>query len=257
MTPRKKLLAANWKMNLERKDVSIYFDQFAKNYDPSEKVDLLFAGSYLLLETMICTMPKGLSADNVRVAAQNVHFEGHGAFTGEISWLMLAEVGVAEAIIGHSERRQFFGETDETIAKKMQTAKRLQKRSILCVGENLNQRKAGQTFDVLIKQLHSNLSLVTDLNDIVIAYEPVWAIGTGLSASPEQAQEVHSMIREELKTNFNQDAADSILILYGGSMNLANVGELCSQKDIDGGLVGGASLKPLEFQKMYAAVAEL
>ncbi len=247
---RKKLLAANWKMNLDRAGTRDYFTKFLLEFKKNDRVEILFAGNFLILETMMDSA-KSLG---LRIAAQNVHFEESGAFTGEISWAMLSDIGVSEALIGHSERRQYFGETDELIAKKMQTAEKLKMRTVLCVGENLAERKSDQTFAVIRNQLAKNLAFVSHLEKVVIAYEPVWAIGTGLSATSEEAQVVHQMIRKQIEENFSKDAADKILILYGGSMNLKNVKELCSQRDIDGGLVGGASLKPEEFAKMYSSL---
>ena len=250
---RTKLLAANWKMNLGRQDVAPYFAKFLDKYVDKPGTELLFAVPFLLLEKTYSSVTQ----HNFRIAAQNVHFEEHGAFTGEISWTMLSEIGVNESLIGHSERRQFFGETDDTIAKKIGKAKQLKKRSVLCVGENLADRNAGLTFQVIIKQLQVNLSLIADLKDIVIAYEPVWAIGTGLSATAAQAQEVHAMIRRELSNKFGSDEAEKTPIVYGGSMNMKNTSEICSQPDIDGGLVGGASLKPEEFSEMHRILSNI
>jgi triosephosphate isomerase len=189
----------------------------------------------------------------VQVGAQNVHYEDNGAYTGEISTSMLKEVGCHYVIIGHSERREYFGETDEIVNKKVTKALAGGLSPILCVGEVLPERKANKQNEVVKTQLIKNLESVSAeaLKKVVIAYEPVWAIGTGETASPEQAQEMHSFIRSVLMELYNDDVAQKVRILYGGSMKPDNAEELLSQNDVDGGLIGGASLKADSF---YAIV---
>ena len=188
-----------------------------------------------------------LADTNIAVGAQNMYWEEQGAFTGEVSALMLKAVGCTYVIIGHSERRQYFGETDETVNKKLMAALKHKLLPIVCVGETLAQREKGQTFKVIENQIKNGLhSLVISHSSLVIAYEPVWAIGTGKTATPEQAQEVHAFIRGLLP----KEVAQNIRILYGGSVKPANVKELMAKPDIDGGLVGGASLKVETFVKL-------
>jgi triosephosphate isomerase (TIM) len=193
-----------------------------------------------------------LKGSNIEVAAQNCHWEKEGAYTGEISVGMLTELGVRHVIIAHSERRQYFGETNATANKKVKAALAGGLGVILCVGETLAEREAGRTFDVVKEHLFGGLEglAAEDLGPLVLAYEPVWAIGTGKTASPAQAQEVHAFIRALLKERFGAAAAESVRIQYGGSVKPENVKELMAQPDIDGALVGGASLKPESFEAL-------
>lgn len=247
---RKRLLAGNWKMNKVSADLEPFFATFAKDVGVIDgKVDVLFAVPYTLLEKAVrLARPLG-----IQIAAQNVHSEANGAFTGEISIAMLKDVGVNATLIGHSERRQYFGETDETVAKKTRSALSQGFTAIACVGETLAERESGKTDAVVTRQVNAILEAADSPQNLVIAYEPVWAIGTGRSATSAQAQEVHKLIRGLLAKRYGDSAAQSMRILYGGSATPANIGELLTQGDIDGGLVGGASLKPADFASMVRA----
>jgi triosephosphate isomerase len=185
----------------------------------------------------------------IAVGAQNVHWEESGAFTGEISAAMLKEIPVEYVIVGHSERRQYFGETDETVAKRVKAALAKTITPIVCIGETLEQRDAGETNDVVKRQTAVALNGLSaeQAAKLVLAYEPVWAIGTGRTATPEQAQEVHAFLRTQLAAMFGDDVAETVRILYGGSMKPKNAAELLDQADIDGGLIGGASLVADDF----------
>ena len=206
------------------------------------------------LETAVNTT----AGSNVKVGAENVHFEKSGAFTGEISADMLTELGVEYVVIGHSERRQYFGETDETVNKRTKAALAAGLKPIVCVGELKWERECGITEEVVGKQIKLDLWDVTEeeLKNVVIAYEPVWAIGTGLTATPEQAEEVCAFIRATLAKLYNQAAADAVTIQYGGSMNAKNAAELLAKPNIDGGLIGGASLKAADFNVIVQAAVE-
>ena len=192
---------------------------------------------------LIPEMTKAAAGSNIKIGAENVHWAANGAFTGEISADMLKEYGVEYAIIGHSERRQYFGETDETVNKRTLAALNAGITPIVCVGELLEERENGTTEKVLLKQLTNGLKGVEDITKVVIAYEPVWAIGTGKTATDEQAQETIAFIRKTIGQLFCPKCAEKIIIQYGGSMNAGNCKGLMAQPDIDGGLIGGASLK--------------
>lgn len=199
-----------------------------------------------------------LQGSPVQLGAQNVHWENSGAFTGELSSLALTAIGCEWVIIGHSERRTYFGETDRSVNKRVLRALETGLRPIVCIGETLEERESGRTFDVLERQLEIGLKDIKPLadNGLVIAYEPVWAIGTGKTATPAQAQEAHRFIRTKLGRLFGDEIAESTTIQYGGSMNEKNAAELLSLPDVDGGLIGGASLKPEKFaQIVFAAEA--
>lgn len=200
-------------------------------------------------EISLTTASEVLNDYDVYLGAQNVHYEDEGAFTGEVSTGMLKEVGCSYVIIGHSERREYFGETDKTVNAKVIKALSDDLKPVLCVGESLAQRKKEVHKKMVKKQVQAALNSVKENNvsDVVIAYEPIWAIGTGETATPEQAQEMHEMIRSVLSELYDEDAADAIRILYGGSMKPHNAEELLSQPDVDGGLIGGASLKADSF----------
>lgn len=192
---------------------------------------------------LIPEMTKAAAGSNIKIGAENVHWAANGAFTGEISADMLKEYGVEYAIIGHSERRQYFGETDETVNKRTLAALNAGITPIVCVGETLSERENGTTEKVLLKQLTDGLKNVEDITKVVIAYEPVWAIGTGKTATDGQAQETIAFIRKTIGQLFCPKCAEKVIIQYGGSMNAANCKGLMAQSDIDGGLIGGASLK--------------
>lgn len=243
---RKKVVAGNWKMN----------------NDLSESVNLISgiknvtAGNELNAEVIICppftsleTASTLIKDTNVKLGAQNMSFEDSGAFTGEISASMLKSVGCEYVILGHSERRTIFGENDETINKKIKKALSAGLKPIFCIGETLDQRENGTTKDVIEAQVRNGLVGITaeELSLIIVAYEPVWAIGTGKTATPEQAQEVHEFIRGLIKELYSVDSAENLTIQYGGSVKPDNAKELLSQPDIDGALVGGACLKADSF----------
>ena len=220
------------------------------------------ADIHVLLCPPFTSLPKVgeiVASSNVLLGAQNMHFELGGAFTGEVSPSMLRDLFTTYVILGHSERRQFFGETDEIIGKKVSVAMSNSLKPIVCVGETLEEREAGKTLEVVGRQIKECLAGIVkgDADELVIAYEPVWAIGTGKTATPEMAQEVHSEIRKLLVHMFDADAASLIRILYGGSMKPANAEELLAMPDVDGGLIGGASLEAKQFMKLidYAQAA--
>lgn len=202
--------------------------------------------------TALYAVHREIKDTSIRLAAQNLYWEEKGAFTGEVSPLMLKDVGCEYVIIGHSERRQYFGETDETVNRRMKAALAQALRVVFCVGETLMEREERNTFSVIERQISAGLKGLADnvLRDIVIAYEPVWAIGTGRTASPEQAQEVHRFVREKVKMLYSSKASEEIRIQYGGSVTPENIKGLMSQPDIDGALVGGASLKADSFSNI-------
>lgn len=237
------LIAGNWKMNHGPADARAFFTDFAR------LTSAVSGGTEVLLCTPAISLTTAIDAarrvQGVQIGAQNVHFEDNGAFTGEISTAMLREVGCKYVIIGHSERREYFGETDEIVGRKMKKALADKMAPILCVGEVLAERKKGEQNQVVERQLLAALKDVgaDEARALVIAYEPVWAIGTGETASPEQAQEMHAYIREILTSRFGSETASRMRILYGGSMKPDNAEDLLSKADVDGGLIGGASLK--------------
>jgi len=245
---RKKLIAANWKMNLTPSEAA----KFAASLAPKLAGDseVVFCVPFVSIEQVA----KAVENANVSVGAQNMHFEDSGAFTGEISSEMLKDIGVKYVIIGHSERRQYFNETDETVNKKLVKALENGLIPIVCVGESLAERENGTTVELIRMQLKRAFVNIDakDAAAMVIAYEPVWAIGTGKTATNEQAEEVCAEIRKLLTELFGNDTAQRIRILYGGSVTAANAKELFSQENIDGGLVGGASLKD-EFEIIVKA----
>ena len=252
---RKPIIAGNWKMNMSIEESKGFVSEFLTlvNDDGAiEKVDICIATPYLQL----ATVASSLEATPIIVAAQNVSEHDSGAYTGEISSKMLKEVGITTALVGHSERRQYFGDTDESVALK--TAKALENSitPIVCIGETKEERESNKTKDVIKKQVLAVFSKVDDATKIIIAYEPVWAIGTGLTATSEQAQEVHAFIRSLVKERYGEAASEKVRILYGGSANPKNIEELLSQPDIDGGLVGGASLKADSFSQMVLIAAK-
>ncbi len=247
---RKKIIAGNWKMNKTASEATALVEAI------KEKV----AGAncdVVVCPTAICIPAAVAAADgsNIEVGAQNVHFEKSGAFTGELAGNMLTEAGVKYVIIGHSERRQYFGETDETVNLRTKAALEAGLVPIVCVGESLTEREQGITDDTVRRQTKVAFLDVTaeDAAKIVIAYEPVWAIGTGKTATADQADEVCGIIRETIKGLYGEATAEAIRIQYGGSMNAGNAAELLAKPNIDGGLIGGASLKPDDFAVIVAA----
>ncbi len=245
---KKSLMAANWKMHMTVREAVSFIAQLQESVEGMEDREVLIAPPF----THLWALREAMEAAGFSMAAQNCHWKDHGAFTGEISLPMLKETGCRYVIIGHSERRHIFGETDQWIAWKVQAAQAHGITPILCIGEKLEEREAGTTEDVLRKQLQSALDGIRlqHAEDLVIAYEPVWAIGTGKTASPEQAQDAHRFVREWLTDRFHKDIAKDIRILYGGSVKPDNVDALMSQPDIDGALVGGASLDVSSFSRI-------
>jgi triosephosphate isomerase len=255
---RKKFLAGNWKMYKTRAEASDFFTSFTKilsaDGNVTTSVDVGFGVSCTLFDACL-TKSQGTG---IKILAQNCHFESQGAFTGEISVPQLLDARVHGAIIGHSERRQYFNETNDAVGKKWNALSTAGLLPIVCVGETRHEREAGKTLDVVRAQIDEALKFVSDearSKEFVIAYEPVWAIGTGLTATPDQAENVHKVIRELLSKHFGASRADSLRILYGGSMNASNCKELLLKPNIDGGLVGGASLKPEDFASMVTTAA--
>jgi triosephosphate isomerase (TIM) len=253
---RKKLFAGNWKMNLgptEGRDLiaalRAQLDHDAGAFGKDREV--MVAPPFLTIPAVA----QALAGSSFILGAQNMHFEEKGAFTGEISAAMLRYFGVSHVIVGHSERRHIFKEDDELIARRTAAVVANRMAPVLCVGETGPQRDAGQSTEVVLRQLQQGLSLIkpADSAKIIIAYEPVWAIGTGRNATPEQAQHVHAAIREALGDHFGKETAANLRILYGGSVTAENVDTLMAKPDIDGALVGGASLKADSFARIVRA----
>src|SRR5512138_684953 len=244
---RRKLIAGNWKMYKTTGEAKVLVEDIKKGAAAAPS-DVLVAPPYTALGTAVAAA-KG---STVAVAAQNMHFDKEGAFTGEVAPGMLKDIGVTHVILGHSERRQYFAETDEGVAKKTKVALDNGISPISCVGETLAEREAGKTMDVIGRQVDAILKALTadEAAKIVIAYEPVWAIGTGKVATPEQAQEVHAFIRKRIAAVHGQKVADVLRVLYGGSVKPDNVKGLMALPDVDGALVGGASLKADSFLKL-------
>lgn len=241
---RTPLIAGNWKMYKTTKEAVEFAKEFRRLYHPSQ-VKVAVCAPF----TQLAALKEAFGDCGVKVGAQNMHFEESGAFTGEISPTMLTEIGVDYVIIGHSERRQYFSETDETVNRKVHKAFEHGLIPIMCVGEVLEQRDAGQAFSVVKDQVKKGLAGLSaqQVKAMVIAYEPVWAIGTGRTATPQQAQEMCSHIRSVVTELCTREAAQEVIIQYGGSVKPQNASELMNMEDIDGALVGGASLKPEDF----------
>ncbi len=241
---RQAIIAGNWKMNKTRSEAKTLIEEL-KPIAEKASCGVVICVPFTNLETAV-ELTKGT---NIKVGAENVHFKKSGAFTGEISADMLKEIGVEYVIIGHSERRQYFGETDLTVNRRVKAALAAGLKVILCVGEMLSEREDGITEDVVELQTVAAFTGVSeeDAKNVIIAYEPVWAIGTGKTATAEQANEVCSFIRGVVAKRYNKAVADGMTIQYGGSMNPKNAAELLAQPDVDGGLIGGASLKAADF----------
>lgn len=235
---RKPFIAGNWKMNMTAESGKQLIQEL-KPLVKEAKCDIALCVPAILIPAMV----KAAKGSKIKIGAQNVHFAENGAYTGEISATMLKEYGVKYVIIGHSERRQYFGETNETVNRRTLAALKNDLCPIVCIGETLEDRESGETEKVLTRQLEIRLAGVEDIKKLVIAYEPVWAIGTGKTATDEQAQETIKFIRKKLGKMFCVKDANRVRIQYGGSMNAANCKGLMAQPDIDGGLIGGASLK--------------
>ncbi len=242
---RKTVIAGNWKMNMTPADTKAFIEALKPMVAGKDQCDIVLCVPFVDLATAILAT-KG---SNIKIGAENVHFKESGAYTGEISAAMLTEIGTEYVIIGHSERRQYFAETDATVNLRTKAALKAGLKVILCVGELLEAREAGITSEILSMQTKLDFAGIPeeDLKNIIIAYEPVWAIGTGLTATPDQADEACGLIRNVIKSLYSEKAAEEMTIQYGGSMNDKNAKELLSKPNVDGGLIGGASLVPEKF----------
>lgn len=250
---RKKLIAGNWKMNKTSADATALVQEIVNEVGRSNDVDVVVCPPFTSLESV----GKVLDGSTIKLGAQNMHHEASGAYTGEISASMLRSIFAGYVILGHSERRTYFGEKDAFINQKVLASLKNQLKPILCVGETLAERESGSTLKVVQTQTEAALEGVSKemATSVVIAYEPVWAIGTGKVATTEQAQEVHAFIRSLLVKLFGDAIAQKVRILYGGSMKPSNAPELLAQKDIDGGLIGGASLEARSFVDLIKSAA--
>ena len=249
---RKAIIAGNWKMNKTRPEAKELLEAIKPLVANAEgKVEVIACVPFTNLETALAAT----EGTNIKIGAENCHFEKSGAFTGEISADMLAEMGVEYVVLGHSERRQYFAETDETVNKRTKAALAAGLKPIVCVGELLWERECNITEEVIARQIKLDFFGIdaADLKKCVIAYEPVWAIGTGKTATADQAEEVCAFIRATLAKLYGADVAEAITIQYGGSMNAANAAELVSKTNVDGGLIGGASLKAGDFTTIIKA----
>ncbi len=242
------VIAGNWKMFKTQQEAADTITGLRAEVDNTEGVEVVVCPTF----TSLAASAKVLEGSSIKLGAQNVHYAEQGAFTGEITTEMLIDTGCSYVIIGHSERRQYFNESDEFIGKKLTKILSTELTPILCCGETLEEREAGKVEDIILGQLKNAMAGLTEenLSRIIIAYEPIWAIGTGKTATPEMAEEVHAMIRNWIKETYSESLADSVRILYGGSVKPGNVSELMSQPDIDGALVGGASLEAESFAQI-------
>ena len=247
---RKQIVAGNWKMNNDYVDSELFVSKLLKELKHTT-TEVVIAPPF----TSLLTSSNSVKGSQVIVAAQNMHFAENGAYTGEISAGMLKSVGVKTVILGHSERRAYFNETDSLLAKKIDTALAHNMRAIFCFGEELEDRKSGNEEAIVEAQIKNALFHLpaTAWEHIVLAYEPVWAIGTGETASPEQAQDMHAFIRKTIADHYSADLADQVSILYGGSVKPANAKEIFSKPDVDGGLIGGAALDVEQFTAIINA----
>jgi len=254
-TLRKKIIAANWKMNMTQAESAEFVHSLLLDIGDIREVDVVIIPPFTAIAKVTEALGK---AQNIKVGAQNMHWERSGAFTGEISAAMLRDLFVRYVVLGHSERRTLFCETDEIVNRKVRAALEATLRPIVCVGETLQQRDAGQVEEVLSTQLRGSLAGLDakELQETIVAYEPVWAIGTGRNATPDQAQQAHAFIRQVLAEMSDQATADRIRIQYGGSVKPSNARDLMIQPDIDGALVGGASLEPRSFAEIINAAKE-
>ena len=244
---RKKIIAGNWKMNKLPNEAIAFIEELIPLVKDTQNEVILCVPYTDLFYTLLTTQDT-----NIKIGAQNMHFEENGAYTGEVSGPMLKSIGVEYVIIGHSERRQYFAETDETVNKKVKAAHKYGLKPIVCVGETLEQKEAGETTNVITTQTRLALEGLSkeQVEGTIIAYEPIWAIGTGKTATSEDANNSIKEIRKEIAKNYGQEVADRVIIQYGGSVKSGNAKELFTTSDIDGGLVGGASLKADEFAKI-------
>jgi triosephosphate isomerase len=248
-TKRRPLIAGNWKMNLKLQESIDLIKAIIAGVAPGDSgPEVMIAPPF----TKLSKAAELLKGSRVKLGAQNMHWETSGAFTGEVSPSQLKDVGCTHVILGHSERRRHFSETDAIVRKKVEAALSTKLVPVVCIGETLEERESGRTFQVLGTQVPGSLGgfSAETLSTLVVAYEPVWAIGTGKTATPDQAQEAHTFVRKELATLYGKAFADSIRLLYGGSVTAENIDFLMAQPDVDGALVGGASLKPASFLRI-------
>lgn len=254
MEKRKPLIAGNWKMNKTVSESVASAQELSRRVIDVEHVEIMISPAFPALHPVF----EALATGRVKLGAQNVHWEKSGAFTGEVSAEMLRSAGCLYVIIGHSERRQIFGETDASVRRKIKATVESGLRPVLCVGETEEERDGGKTFCVLDNQIDNGLKDFSQesLRDMVIAYEPVWAIGTGKTATPDQVREVHAYLRGLVEKKFGKPLANGLRILYGGSVKPNNIGDLMQADDIDGALVGGASLDTETFEKIIRFNAE-
>ena len=242
---RRTVIAGNWKMNMTPSQTRAFITELAPMVAGKDKCDIVLCVPFVDIATAV----EAAKGTNIKIGAENVHFKASGAYTGEVSAEMLKEIGTEYVIVGHSERRQYFGETDETVNLRTKAALAAGLKVILCVGELLEARQSGITEEIVSMQTKLDFAGIPeeDLKNVIIAYDPVWAIGTGLTATPEQADEACGIIRGVIAKLYSDKAAEEMIIQYGGSMNDANAAELLAKENVDGGLIGGASLKTDKF----------
>ena len=248
---RRYVIAGNWKMNFTPSEATAFINEIKPLVEGKNNCDIIFCAPFVTIGAAM----EAAKGSNIKIGAQNVHFEEKGAYTGEISAKMLKEIGVEYVIIGHSERRQYFGETDHTVNLRTKAALAAGLKVLLCLGEVKEERLAGITNEVVGMQTKLDLAGISaeDLKNVIIAYEPVWAIGTGLTATPEQADETCGVIRDVVADLYGREVAEELIIQYGGSMNDKNAAELLSKTNVDGGLIGGASLVAEKFNAIVDA----
>ncbi len=248
---RKVIIAGNWKMNMTPCEAEEAVKKTAALTEGKDGCEVVLCVPFIDIPAAV----NAAKGTNVKIGAQNVHFEEKGAFTGEVSAKMLVESGIEYVIVGHSERRQYFGETDETVNKRTKAALNAGLKVIMCLGEVLEERQAGITSEIVSMQTKLDLAGISDelIKNVIIAYEPVWAIGTGLTATPDQAEEVCCLIRKVVEGLYGKETADGMTIQYGGSMNDKNAADLLGKYNVDGGLIGGASLVPEKFASIVEA----
>lgn len=252
---RKTIIAGNWKMYKTLKDGLELAVALKRDLYKIENIDIVICPAF----TSLAYLADDLEDSNIALGAQDLYWQEEGAFTGEVSGLMLKDAGCRYVIIGHSERRQFFGETNESVNKKIKAALKQGLFPIVCVGENLSDRESGNAFKVIQNHVQEGLADIgfQDMQKIVIAYEPVWAIGTGKTATPQQAQDAHKFIRDLLNKMYGEEVSNNIRIQYGGSVKAENISELMNKPDVDGALVGGASLKADSFSAIVIKASEV
>lgn len=248
---RRTVIAGNWKMNFTPAEAQAFIEEIKPMVAGKNNCDIVFCAPYVTIAAAM----KAAEGSNIKIGAENVHFAPKGAYTGEVSADMLKAIGVEYVIVGHSERRQYFAETDETVNLRTKAALAAGMKVILCLGEVKEQRLAGITDEVVAMQTKLDLAGISaeELKNVIIAYEPVWAIGTGLTATPEQAEETCAVIRKVLASLYGEEVAEATTIQYGGSMNEKNAAELLAKPDVDGGLIGGASLVASKFTAIVDA----